>query len=677
MRITIFWKTLGIMALSVFLVCISILLVSNFFVNKGFNEEGEQNIRIMQHAVNEDIRLMTENLNSLSGFIALNPDLANAIRRSDQDYLRKFSQNIVENSFSEIAVITDIDANVLARGDAERSGDNIGNQELVQGAQKGRSGTGVERGAVAGFSLRSAQPILHPDNNLPIGVLITGIDLNSFEFADMIKAKNDVEFTIFDGDTRATTTILVDGQRAVGTRLANQEIVRTVLHDSEPFFERNNIQGTMYDTAYWPLRNVQGETVGMYFIGKPRHLIEASITNVNRSVMGVSVVVLAIILVAGYFFARSLSNPIVKATDFASNVADGNLDETLSIKNKDEMGVLSNALNKMVENLKLKIKEAEDHTKTALEEKEKAQVATKEAQEAKEKAETAKQEGMIQAASQLEGIVSRVSSASEELSAQVEQSSRGAEDQKNQTTETATAMEQMNATVLEVAKNASSAAQGADQVASDAKKGQEVVQQSIEAINQVDHEAQSVKKSLDVLGKQAEEIGQIMNVIEDIADQTNLLALNAAIEAARAGDAGRGFAVVADEVRKLAEKTMNATKEVDQAIQSIQSGAKENIEGMDKASKAVREATKLAQESGEALQGIVSHVEQAADQVRAIATATEEQSSASEEINRSVEDINRIASETADVMTQSAQAIGELAQQATELQGLISELKRT
>ncbi|MFN2266765.1 MAG: methyl-accepting chemotaxis protein [Desulfonatronovibrio sp.] len=676
MKVTIFWKTLGVMALSVLLVCISILFVSNYFVNKGFNEEGAENIRIMQHAVNEDIQLMTENLNSLSEFIAHNPDLANAIRRSDQDFLKEFSQNIIENSFSEISVITDIDGNVLARGHTDRSGDNIGNQALVQDAQKGRSGTGVERGAVAGFSLRSAQPILHPDNNLPVGVLITGIDLNSFEFADMIKAKNDVAFTIFDGDVRATTTIMVDGERAVGTKLANREIVSQVLHNSEIYFERNRILGTMYDTSYWPLKNVKGETVGMYFIGKPRHIIEASISNVNKSVIVVSIIILIIVLIAGYFFARSLSNPIIKTTNFASSVAEGNLNETLSIKNKDETGILANALNKMVENLKIKITEAEAKSAEAQEESEKAKIATKEAQEAKEKAEKAKQEGMLEAASQLEGIVSRVSSASEELSAQVEQSSRGAEDQKNQTTETATAMEQMNATVLEVAKNASSAAQGADQVSDDARKGQEIVQQSVEAINQVDQEAQNVKKSLDVLGKQAEEIGQIMDVIEDIADQTNLLALNAAIEAARAGDAGRGFAVVADEVRKLAEKTMNATKEVDQAIQSIQSGAKENIDGMDKASKAVREATKLAQKSGEALQGIVSNVEQAADQVRAIATATEEQSSASEQINRSVEDINRIASETADVMTQSAQAIGELAQQATELQGLIVELKR-
>lgn len=675
MKLSIFWKILGIMALSVLLTCISILFVSNHFVTQGFNEEGEENIKVIQHAVNEDIRLITKNLHSQSEFIVQNPDLANAVKKSDQNFLKKISQNIVNNSFADISIITDINGNILVSDDGSGTGENISDQNLVQKALKGKDGAEVEKGKVAGFALRSAHPILLSDNRT-VGVLVTGVNLNSHEFVDMIKEKHGVDFTIFEGDTRASTTIKVDGQRAVGTKLQNQEIISTVLHNSEIFLERNNIQGTMYDTAYWPLKNGRGDTIGMYFVGKPRHLIKSSIANVNQSVMGISAIVLAVILVVGYFFARSLANPIAKTTAFASNVTEGNLDDTLNIKNKDEIGVLARALNKMVENLKFKINEAKEHTQKALQEKEKAQIATKEAQEAKEKAEKAKQEGMIQAADQLEGIVSRVSSASEELSAQVEQSSRGAEEQKNQTAETATAMEQMNATVLEVAQNASNAAQGTIQASEDAKKGQEIVQQSIEAINQVDEEAQNVKKSLDVLGKQAKEIGQIMNVIEDIADQTNLLALNAAIEAARAGDAGRGFAVVADEVRKLAEKTMNATKEVDQAIQSIQSGAKENIEGMDKASQAVNEATKLSQKSGEALQGIVSHVEQAADQVRAIATATEEQSTASEEINKSIENVSQIALETADVMNQSAQAINEMAQQATKLQSLIDELKK-
>jgi methyl-accepting chemotaxis protein len=143
--------------------------------------------------------------------------------------------------------------------------------------------------------------------------------------------------------------------------------------------------------------------------------------------------------------------------------------------------------------------------------------------------------------------------------------------------------------------------------------GARVVSDSVAAINTVQTQAKEMKNNLDQLGRQADQIGRIMTVIEDIADQTNLLALNAAIEAARAGDAGRGFAVVADEVRKLAEKTMNATKEVGEAIAAIQQGTQANIRGMDQSVSAIENATRLANQSGDALREILALAEQAAD----------------------------------------------------------------
>ncbi|PTN38621.1 methyl-accepting chemotaxis protein [Desulfonatronum sp. SC1] len=373
--------------------------------------------------------------------------------------------------------------------------------------------------------------------------------------------------------------------------------------------------------------------------------------------------------------SRSITNPVNRLMCFAEAVAKGDLQSQSGIDQKDEIGKLNQSIQTMVQSLIEKMKEAEHQSELARQETEKAQVATREAEDARAQAETAKRDGMLQAATSIEGVVERMTSASEELAAQVEQASRGAEEQKSRTGETATAMEEMNATVLEVAKNASNAAEGSDKARTKAQEGAEVVTRAVAAINQVENQTQAMKENLGKLGRQAEQIGRIMTVIEDIADQTNLLALNAAIEAARAGDAGRGFAVVADEVRKLAEKTMNATKEVGEAISAIQEGTQSNIQGVEQAVRSVAEATKLADTSGGALREIVTMVEEAADQVRSIATAAEEQSSASEEINRSVDDINRISSETSEVMNQSAQAISELAQQAVELQELVQRMK--
>jgi methyl-accepting chemotaxis protein len=282
---------------------------------------------------------------------------------------------------------------------------------------------------------------------------------------------------------------------------------------------------------------------------------------------------------------------------------------------------------------------------------------------------------IAEAAAAANTVSDQVASASEELSAQIEQSSRGSEEQRNRTGEAATAMEEMNATVMEVAKSASTAAELADKAKAKAQEGEKLVDEVVATINQVNAKAEELKADMTELGRQAEGIGQIMNVIADIADQTNLLALNAAIEAARAGDAGRGFAVVADEVRKLAEKTMNATNEVENYIKAVQASARKNIQGTEATTKAILASTETAGRSGAALHEIVEMVERTADQVRGIATASEEQSAASEEISRTTEDINRIASETAEAMTQSAQAVSDLARLAQELKTIINNMQ--
>ncbi len=279
-------------------------------------------------------------------------------------------------------------------------------------------------------------------------------------------------------------------------------------------------------------------------------------------------------------------------------------------------------------------------------------------------------------AAKADKIAEQVSSASEELSAQVEQASRGAEEQKNMAATTASSMEEMNTTVLDVAKNASQAAEASDKVKTTAQSGARTVQDAVKAIADVQRNALGLKKQIANLGQQAEGISKIMNVIDDIADQTNLLALNAAIEAARAGEAGRGFAVVADEVRKLAEKTMGATNEVGRYIQTIQEEVQKNVSSVDKTVESVKGATKQASESGKQLREIVGLVETSSSQISSIASAAEEQSLASEEVTRRVEDINRISSETSDSMNQSAMAIAELAKLAGELKAIIEEMRR-
>ena len=338
-----------------------------------------------------------------------------------------------------------------------------------------------------------------------------------------------------------------------------------------------------------------------------------------------------------------------------------------------KMGVYGSIV-EMVNALKTNIENAQRESENAKEQSRKAQEAMEQAEAASTEAQS-KTEAMLVAADKLEQVGSVVSSASTELSAQIEQSDRGAAESAQRLSEAATAMNEMNATVQEVAKNAGSASAASAETREKAEAGAQVVEKAVRSIDQVHQMSLELKDDMTQLNEHAQDITRIMGVISDIADQTNLLALNAAIEAARAGEAGRGFAVVADEVRKLAEKTMASTNDVGNAIKAIQESTAKSMTGVDNAVERIGEANELASRSGQALQEIVATVEVTADQVNAIATASEEQSAASEEINQSIVQVNDMSRQTAEAMAEAAKAVSDLAAQAQGLTNLIQELK--
>ncbi len=284
---------------------------------------------------------------------------------------------------------------------------------------------------------------------------------------------------------------------------------------------------------------------------------------------------------------------------------------------------------------------------------------------------------ILEVAQNANDIANRTAAAAEQLSAQVEEVNRGADEQRGRTASAATAIEEMNATVLEVARNAEEARIQAGETQEKANHGAKLVERVVQAMGDVNTVSLSLSENIKALGSQAEAIGSVMSVISDIADQTNLLALNAAIEAARAGEAGRGFAVVADEVRKLAEKTMSATTEVGTSISGIQTSTNANIEQFDKAVKIITEATELANTSGQALTEIHSLAEGNAQLITGIATAAEEQSATSEEIHMAAEGVSTIADEISSGMTEASSAVRELAMLASELKETLNRLQQS
>ena len=404
--------------------------------------------------------------------------------------------------------------------------------------------------------------------------------------------------------------------------------------------------------------------------------VAEAVDNAITVTLVICVITLLIAVGVGFGLTRSITGPVAQALRFAQAVAGGRLDQRLGLDRRDEIGQLSASLDSMVDSLNEKIQDAEKKSREAEEQSQKALKAMEQAEAAGQEA-RGKTEAMLVAADKLETVGNVVSSASTQLSAQIEQSDRGAAESAQRLSEAATAMNEMNATVQEVAKNAGSASAASAETREKAEAGAEVVAKAVRSIDQVHQMSLELKGDMTQLNEHAQDITRIMGVISDIADQTNLLALNAAIEAARAGDAGRGFAVVADEVRKLAEKTMASTQDVGNAIKAIQESTSKSMTGVDNAVERIGEATELASRSGQALQEIVATVEATGDQVNAIATASEEQSAASEEINQSIVQVNDMSRQTAEAMAEAAKAVSDLAAQAQSLTDLIRELKTT
>ncbi len=265
--------------------------------------------------------------------------------------------------------------------------------------------------------------------------------------------------------------------------------------------------------------------------------------------------------------------------------------------------------------------------------------------------------------------------ATESLNATATQTSDGLVAQQQQTEQVATAITEMTASVLEVARNAEQASAAAHEADSEATKGKDVVSSAVEAIEAVASEVQKASVVIDSLEKDSEGVGSVLDVIKGIAEQTNLLALNAAIEAARAGEQGRGFAVVAEEVRTLASRTQESTQEIQEMIEGLQANAASAVRVMNSARDRTGSSVEQAIQAGSSLDSITQAVNTINDMNAQIASAAEQQSAVSEEINSSVVAISELSSQTSMGAEQTSRSSEELARLSQDLENMVRHFK--
>ncbi len=365
-----------------------------------------------------------------------------------------------------------------------------------------------------------------------------------------------------------------------------------------------------------------------------RQNVEARLQEMLYSILGITLLVLVVISVAGMLLTGTLLRPLRLMKDNLDDIAagEGDLTRRLAVTSNDELGELATSFNRFVDKIHGMVRQVTEMT------------------------------------GQLNGLVSEVSS-------QAQRSESAMERQRHETDQVATAINEMSAAAQEVAKSAQGASVAAQQTDEQGRTAKRVVDSSIRQIHALVDDIRKSGTSLDSLQEDVSSIVSVLGVIRSIAEQTNLLALNAAIEAARAGEAGRGFAVVADEVRALASRTQQSTQEIQGMIDRLQHGTQEAVSAMRRSSEAGDGTSTQANEAGVSLSTIGELIATINSMNAQIASAAEEQTAVAEEINRSVHQIAGAVESVADETRQSAQTSRSLAELGSRLGGLVGQFR--
>lgn len=268
-----------------------------------------------------------------------------------------------------------------------------------------------------------------------------------------------------------------------------------------------------------------------------------------------------------------------------------------------------------------------------------------------------------------------LTTSADQMAAASEQTLSSMDTQSDETAQVATAMQEMSATVSEVANNTESAAHEAQTALETSRNGQMIVQEARETIGKLAEEVERTRVVISNVAGHSQQINTITDVISSIADQTNLLALNAAIEAARAGEQGRGFAVVADEVRSLAGRTQNATGEIRTMIEQLRSEVRNAVDVMQSSRERADNAVRGVDHTADALSQIVDSVNRLSDMNNQIATAAEEQSAVAHAMNQNVENISSLSHQAREDAEQIDQSSKYLAQLSANLQKYSNQFK--
>ncbi len=480
-----------------------------------------------------------------------------------------------------------------------------------------------------------------------------GEDMN--QLLDDLKSRMDCEFTIFEGDTRAYSTVTKDGERVVGTKLS-EELNGIVLEQGKTYVGEADILGVEYLCSYVPTKGENGQINGLIFAGISMDAANKETFSVVVWATGLSLIAIVIcaVFLVGYLKKR-VSDPMAEITEVAKRLERGDLGLTsgkeiqVSVNSDDEIGVLGEIFEGTTQRLRAYIGEITE----VLDSIAKGNLTGSVRQEYMGDFKSIRtsldriQAGLNSTMGQIAASAGQVSAGSDNVSSSAQSMAQGA-------TEQASSIQQISATIADISESAQRTSVAA------AEAGDFVNRAGAQLGISIDY-VKELNEAMDRISGSSQKIGTIIATIENIAFQINVLALNAAVEAARAGSAGKGFAVVADEVSNLASKSEEATKATKELIESSIATVAEGGDAVNRVTDSLEKTNQLA--------GNVT------TKMALVVEAVEKQTRAIEQVTDGIGQISRVVQTNSATSEECAAASEQLSSQAGLLKNLMSSFE--